>query len=106
MLSPIADAAKVYNFGVRDDDVTIDTWCTDNDDPDPYVELGFTSSVLITAMISGGRIGFTTVSLSLGTFYVTNFTLEYSHSANTNYSSDWTFYTTKDLEIKVYSYSS
>ena len=98
------EATKVYNFG---ENARIDTWCTDNNDPDPHVELGFTSPVLITAMISGGRIGLTIFnsSLSLGTFYVTNFTLEYSYSTNTNDSSDWTFYTTKDLETKVYSYT-
>ena len=65
------DFTSVYNFG---SDAFVDAWCTDSFDPRPEVELGFSEPVLITAMISGGRIESNSVAGSAS--YVTQFTLE------------------------------
>lgn len=65
------DFTSVYNFG---NDAFVDTWCTDSFDPRPQVQLGFTEPVLITVMISGGRIESNSVVGSAS--YVTQFTME------------------------------
>ena len=89
-------AHDIYNFGY--DGVSIYTWCTDTNDVDPYVEMGFSSPVLITAMLSSGRISHSTITNSLGMFYVSNFTLEYSPLNN---SSLLAFYRTESGDPKV-----
>ena len=54
------------------------TWCTTNQDADPYIEMQFTSPVLVTMMISSGSI------IGQRIYYVTNFTLEYSPPNNSS----------------------
>ena len=85
----VGRATNVYNFGYDGD--SIDTWCTDNNDLDLRLELGFTSPILITTMISSGTI------IGSRMFYVTNFTLEYSLSNTSNY----TYYTDENNNRKV-----
>ena len=87
-------ATDVYNFGYERSS-SIDTWCTFTSDPDPYVDMTLTSPVLITQILSSGR---TSVSSS---FYVTNFTLEYSPP---NDISILNHYTTETGDIKVILY--
>ena len=83
----VADATDVYSSGTS-------TWCTDNRDPDPYIDLQFTSPVLISRMLTRGftrlRIA---VTCSIRRYYVTNFTLEYSPPGN---SSVLNYYTSTD----------
>ena len=74
-----ASATRIYSSGA--------TWCTDNNDPNPYIDLQFTSPVLISMMLSRGSIGTRLntgiiPSCSLRMFHVTNFTLEYSTPDN------------------------
>ena len=57
---------------------SVTTWCTHSRDPDPYIDMEFTSPVLITMMISSGSV------LSQRQYYVTNFTLEYSPPNNSS----------------------
>lgn len=74
----VADATDVYGSGTS-------SWCTDNNDPDPYIDLQFTSPVLISRMLTRGftrlRI---VISCSIRRYYVTNFTLEYSPLDNSS----------------------
>lgn len=81
----------IYNFGsVR----YIDTWCTTDRDPDPYVDIELTSPVLITTILLSGK------NSSIGSYFVTNFTLEYSPPNNKTVLS---YYTTDTGNIKVIS---
>ena len=82
---------NVYNFGFGAR-YGIDMWCTTDSDPDPYVELELTSPVLITKILLSGR------NNSLGSYFVTNFTIEYSPPNNTTALS---YYTTDTGNIKV-----
>ena len=88
--SDTSAATNVYSSGTA-------TWCTNNNDPDPYIDLLFTSPVLITMMLTRGSTGFTQDRLSLQCsirqYYVTNFTLEYSPPDN---SSVLNYYTSID----------
>ena len=59
------------------------TWCTRNDDPDPFIDLQFTSPMLLTMMATTGTNS-VNPSNRLGTYYVTNFTLEYSSPQNSS----------------------
>ena len=86
----IIAVANVYNFGFGAQ--YIDTWCTTGSDPDPYVDLELTSPVLITKILLSGR------NNSLGSYFVTNFTLQYSPPNNTTVLS---YYTTDTGNIKV-----
>lgn len=65
-----ASATRIYD--------SILTWCTDNDDPDPYIDLQFTSPILISMMMSTGTILPDGRRPRLGVYYITTFTLEYS----------------------------
>ena len=72
-------ASKVYDSVV--------TWCTNNTDMDPYIDMEFTSPVLITTMISSGSTIIQTSFnglIRLGVYYVTNFTLEHSPPDNSS----------------------
>ena len=60
----------VYNFAYAGSEES--TWCLFETNPERYIVLGFTSPVLITALLSSGR------SSALYVYYVTNFTLEYA----------------------------
>lgn len=80
----------VYNFGFGAK--FIDTWCTFDTDADPYVDLELASPVLITKILLSGR------NNSLGSYFVTNFTLEYSPPNNTTV---LIYYTTDTGNIKV-----
>ena len=62
-------------------------WCGSRDDNDPYVLLRFSSTVVITGLVSGGY----TSTVGSDMRYVTNFTIEYSLSS---YADDFTFYST------------
>ena len=85
-----AMAANVYSSGTA-------TWCTDNNDPDPYVDLQFTSPVLITMMLTRGSTGLLSSCLfSRSRYYVTNFTLEYSPLDN---SSELNYYISIDESV-------
>ncbi len=90
--STLASAANVLYFGYNGDDLY--TWCSDISDDDPYVIIHFSQSVFITSFLSSGSTdhAFST----LDTFYVTNFTLEY-----TNTSGDFIYYTTFGGNRKV-----
>ena len=72
------DATDVYGSGTS-------LWCTDNNDPDPYIDLQFISPVLISRMLTRGftRLRIFT-SCSIRRYYVTNFTLEYSPLDNSS----------------------
>ena len=89
-LTYIGRATDVYNFGFGAK--CIDTWCTSDRDPDPYIDLELTSPVLITKILLSGR------NNSLGSYFVTNFTLEYSPANDTTVLS---YYTTDTGSIKV-----
>ena len=66
-----ASATRIYD--------SIFTWCTTDSDPDPYIDLQFTSPILISMMISTGTILINQIlRLRLEVYYITNFTLEYS----------------------------
>ena len=84
------EAENVYSSGTS-------TWCTSSRDPNPYIDLQFTSPVLISRMLTRGftrlRIGSGTTTFSIKRYYVTNFTLEYSSLDN---SSILNYYTTTD----------
>lgn len=84
----VTSKSNVYNFGY--DGSSIITWCTWSSDTNIHVELGFTSTILITSVISSGRISHSTLTDSLGMFYVSNFTLE--HSLSSSASTNFTFY--------------
>jgi hypothetical protein len=79
-----ADATNVYS---PSPDTA--TWCTNNRDPDPYIDLQFTSPLLISKMLTRGY----TPTCSLRQYHVTNFTLEYSPPDN---SSVLNYYTSTD----------
>ena len=83
-----ADATDVYSSGTS-------TWCTDNGDPDPYIDLQFTSPVLISKMLTRGytRLRIAGLLCSIRLYYVTEFTLEYSPPDN---SSVLNYYTSTD----------
>jgi hypothetical protein len=86
-----ADATNIYSSGTS-------TWCTDNTDSEPYIDLQFTSPVLISKMLTRGFTWLTPPILSspvclLRRYYVTNFTLEYSPPDN---SSILNYYTSTD----------
>ncbi len=83
--TPIAPAANVLYFGYNGDDLY--TWCSDISDDDPYVIIHFSQPVFITSFLSSGSTDYAFTILD--TFYVTNFTLEY-----TNTSGDFIYYTT------------
>ena len=83
------DYTRVYNFGY---DQFLDAWCSDNYDPMPEVELGFSTPVVITGIISGGRIESSTSEGSSS--YVSRFTLQY---VPIDKPSTWIFYTTEDF---------
>ncbi len=87
-----APAEKVLYFGYNGDDLY--TWCSDIDDDDPYVTIHFSQPVFITSFLSSGSTDY--ASETLDTFYVTNFTLEY-----TNTSGDFIYYTTFGGHRKV-----
>lgn len=80
-----------YNFGHYDDNF-FKTWCTTDFDQNPFIEMTLTAPVLITKILSSGR---TSPSES---YFVTNFTLEYSLPNSTN---NLTYYTTETGSIKV-----
>ncbi len=65
-------ARRIYN--------SILTWCTDDDDPNPYIDLQFTSPILVTMMVSTGSTILNPARRRprLGVYFITNFTLEYS----------------------------
>ena len=66
---PVTD---LYNFGYYRDGF-FKTWCTtDFNSPTPFAEMELTSPVLITQILTSGR------STPTDTYFVTNFTLEYS----------------------------
>ena len=98
----IYPATNVYNFGFNGDSSFFRTWCTvDFDSDHPYIDMRFTSPVLITDIICSGtntlRTRTSTVSTSTFTvavyYYVTNFTIEFSPpDDNTNL----TYYTTEE----------
>lgn len=69
-LTTLTRASRVYDSGI--------TWCTYDRDVDPYVDMEFTSPVLITMMISSGSV------FNQNRYYVTNFTLEYSPPNNSS----------------------
>ncbi len=82
-----ADATDVYSSGTT-------TWCTDNRDNDPYIDLQFTSPVLISRMLTRGYTRLRVIiTCSIRRYYVTNFTLEYSPPDN---SSVLNYYTSTD----------
>ena len=88
--SPAAE--KVLYFGYNGEDLY--TWCSDTSDNNPYVIIRFSQPVFITSFLSSGS---TDHSFStLDTFYVTNFTMEY-----TNTSGDFNYYTTFGGQRKV-----
>ena len=64
-------ATDLYNFG-HERDAYFNTWCTTNASLNPYVEMELTSPVLITHILTSGR------ATPTDSFFVTNFTLEYS----------------------------
>jgi hypothetical protein len=74
-----ADATNVYSSGTS-------TWCTSNRDPDPYIDLQFTSPVLISRMLTRGftRLRIVGLTCSIRQYHVTNFTLEYSPPDNSS----------------------
>ena len=74
------EAKRIYDY--------FETWCTDSDDSDPYIDMEFTEPILITMMISSGTILNSMSRLRM--FYVTNFTLEYSPLGNSSF---LTYYT-------------
>ena len=80
----------IYNFGFNNG--YLETWCTTDNDPNPYIEMGLTSPVLITQILSSGR---TTPTES---YYVTNFTIEYSPLNDT---AAFNYYTTESGSIQV-----
>ena len=84
---------SVYNFG---NDEFLDSWCTSNLDPKRQVLLGFTEPILITAMISGGRIESDSAPRSAS--YVTRFQME---SIPPNNLSIWKSYAMEFSEPKV-----
>lgn len=85
------EAENVYSSGTS-------TWCTSSRDPNPYIELQFTSPVLISRMLTRGYTWLrppiqTFPACSLRRYYVTNFTLEHSPPDN---SSVLNYYTSVD----------
>lgn len=70
-----ARATRIYD--------SITTWCTNDDDPDPYIDMQFTSPILVTMMISTGST-FINPADSLGIYYISNFTLEHSPPDNSS----------------------
>ena len=90
---PNLDYTAVYNFGY---DAFLDSWCTDNNDRNPVVELGFTEPLLITALISGGRIESNSIPGKRSESYVTEFTLEHSITADPF---RWTMYTFNNSNV-------
>ena len=84
-------ATDVYNFGYEGSG-GIDTWCTSTSDPDSYVDMALRSPVLITQILSSGS------SSGSSSYYVTNFTLEYSPPNNITVLNH---YTTETGDIKV-----
>ena len=92
----VADATDVYSSGTS-------TWCTDNRDRDPYIDLQFTSPVLISRMLTRGYTWLRPATLSRPTcslrrYYVTNFTLEHSPPDN---SSVLNYYTSVDESVAI-----
>ncbi len=84
--TPLATPAEnVLYFGYNANDMH--TWCSDTNDPDPYVIIHFTEPVFITSFLSSGTTNFAFSALS--TYYLTNFTLEYANST----AEDYTYYT-------------
>ena len=83
-----AVATDVYSSGTS-------MWCTDKRDPDPYIDMQFTSPVLISRISRMLMRGYTWLSppCSLLRYYVTNFTLEHSPLDN---SSVLNYYTSVD----------
>lgn len=65
---------------------SVSTWCTTDDDSDPFIDLQFTSPVLVTMMATTGTNRARGINL-LGTYYITNFTLEYSSVVNSSLTS-------------------
>ena len=76
---PTLNHTSIYNFGF---DRFLDSWCTDTNDNEQRVALGFTESILITMLISSGRIESTTIPGFPSESYVTKFALEYSPTAD------------------------
>ena len=76
------EAENVYSSGTS-------TWCTDDRDPDPYIDLQFTSPVLISRMLTRGYT-WLSPGCSLLRYYVTNFTLEHSPPDNSSVLNDYT----------------
>lgn len=87
LTSPNSPPANVLNFGYNGDDFR--TWCTDTNDPNPYIVIRFSSPVVITSFISCGTTDF--AFSVLDHFHVTNFTLEYQLN-----NSQYEFYKTED----------
>ncbi len=87
-------AEKVLYFGYNGNDLY--TWCSDTDDDDPYVIIRFSQPVFITSFLSSGSTYF--IFDTLDTFYVTNFTMEYT---NTSGDGDFIHYTTFGGHRKV-----
>ena len=87
-----APAEKVLYFGYNGDDLY--AWCSDTDGDDHYIIIHFSQPVFITSFLSSGSTNH--ASGTLDTFYVTNFTLEY-----TNTSGDFIYYTTFGGNRKV-----
>lgn len=82
---------EIYNFGFVVGGY-FDTWCTTDTDANPYIDMGLTSPVLITQILSSGR---TTPTES---FYVTNFTIEFSPP---NETTTLNYYTTESGTTQV-----
>ena len=71
---PYMPPSEVYN--------TLSTWCANDSDFNPYIDMQFTSPVLLTTIITSGTILVNQDELEI--YYVTNFTLEYSPPENTS----------------------
>lgn len=82
---------NVYNFAHAGSGVS--SWCVSENNPERYIVLGFTSPVLITALLSSGR------SSALYVYYVTNFTLEYALTPGD--SANFTYYLDESNSPKV-----
>ena len=92
--NPSAPPANVLNFGYNEND--FQSWCTDTNDPNPYIIIPFSIPVVITSFISSGSTDFSFTVLD--TFHVTNFTLEFAH----NSSDGFRYYKTdEDTDRKV-----
>jgi len=77
----------VFGYNNRD----IDSWCTESQNPNPFVSITFNEAVLIKSFLSSGTMSGSDM------YYASRFTLEFRNTLTAGFE----FYTTEDGAVKV-----